>query len=133
MGDDTFVSTTSRKDDSVRAGTSSCVGFVATEDGEFIVRFPIRKAKPFVVVVNMRIVVIADCLTLLQVIVALRDSFVDVGLVVACGSTVVNALALLMVVSQEDIVNCVFVLFTLKMGFAKTGARRASGRRHCFV
>ena len=95
MGNYTLVPASAiREDDSIRAGTSPRVNLVATKNRKLLVRFRIWEREAFVIIVGMRVLVRADGLAFLEIRAALRNGFVDVGLVIASASACINALAL---------------------------------------
>lgn len=70
-------------DNSVRSGAPTCVWLVAAEDGKLVIGSGVGKLKTFIVVVHMRIAAGPNGLALLEVVAALGDGLIDVGLVVA--------------------------------------------------
>ena len=89
MGDQTLILSALGEDDSVWAGAASRVGFVAAQDGEFLVWARVWEGEALVVVVLMRVAV--RVVTGLVVRVPLVEGLVDVGLVVAGGSACFHA------------------------------------------
>ena len=89
-----LVRAVTREDDPIRPRAASGVDLVAAQDGELIVRARVGEVEPFVIVVRMRILVVADGRALGIVVAALLDSSVDVGLVVARPAALIDALPL---------------------------------------
>ena len=94
MRNDALISARLSEDNAIRPWTSARVRLVATEDGEFVVRAGAGKVEAFVVVVDVGIFIRTDGLAFFEVVAALGDGFVDVGLPVARRAACVDALAL---------------------------------------
>ena len=89
-----FVRPVPREYHSISSWTASSVDLVVVENREFVVRARVWESEALIVVILMGIFVAAHGFTILVVAVALLYSGINVGLVVACGTTGLDTLAL---------------------------------------
>ena len=75
--------TTPRKNHPIRARRPPRINLIAAQNRELVIRPRIREVEPLVVVLRVRVMIVADRLALFEVVAALGDGGVDVGLVVA--------------------------------------------------
>ena len=84
MCNNTFIRPIPSEDHTIRPRTTTSIRLKAAQDWELVVRPRIREADTLVIFVLVWVLAGTDCLVVGVVVVALLDSGVDVGLVVAC-------------------------------------------------